>query len=30
MGADRQLLTDDSFRAAEGVAQGIICFLEDE
>jgi N-acetylmuramoyl-L-alanine amidase len=30
MGADRQLLTDDSFRAAQGVAQGIICFLEDE
>ena len=27
MGADRALLTDDSFRVAQGVAQGIICFL---
>jgi N-acetylmuramoyl-L-alanine amidase len=30
MGADRKLLTDDSYKAALGVAQGIICFLEDD
>ena len=28
MGADRVLLTDDSYKVAQGVAQGIICFLE--
>jgi N-acetylmuramoyl-L-alanine amidase len=28
MGADRELLTDHSFKAAQGVARGIVCFLE--
>jgi N-acetylmuramoyl-L-alanine amidase len=28
MGADREMLTDNSFTLAQGVAWGIICFLE--
>jgi N-acetylmuramoyl-L-alanine amidase len=28
MDADRELLTENSFMAAQGVAQGVICFLE--
>jgi N-acetylmuramoyl-L-alanine amidase len=28
MDADRELLTEDSYHVAEGVARGIICFLE--
>lgn len=30
MAADRELLTDESFRLAQGIAQGIACFLEGE
>jgi N-acetylmuramoyl-L-alanine amidase len=28
MAADRELLTDGSYRLAQGIAQGIFCFLE--
>jgi len=30
MAADRALLTDDSYRLAQGIAQGISCFIEGE
>ena len=30
MGADRELLTENSYKVAQGVARGIICFLEGE
>lgn len=30
MGADREMLTENAFEVAQGVVQGIICFLEGE
>jgi N-acetylmuramoyl-L-alanine amidase len=30
MGADREVLTDSSYLLAQGIAQGISCFLEGE
>jgi len=30
MGADRDLLTDEAYKVAQGVVQGILCFLEGE
>jgi N-acetylmuramoyl-L-alanine amidase len=30
MGADRELLTENSYAVAQGVARGIACFLEGE
>ncbi len=30
MGADRELLTEDAYEVAQGVARGIACFLEGE
>lgn len=30
MGADRELLTDEAYKVAQGVVQGILCFLEGE
>jgi len=30
MGADRELLTEDAYHVAQGVARGIACFLEGE
>jgi hypothetical protein len=30
MGADRDLLTDGSYLLAQGIVQGITCFLEGE
>jgi N-acetylmuramoyl-L-alanine amidase len=30
MGADRELLTDNAYRVAQGVVRGITCFLEGE
>jgi hypothetical protein len=30
MGADRDLLIDDAYEVAQGVARGIACFLEGE
>jgi N-acetylmuramoyl-L-alanine amidase len=30
MGADREMLTDHAFEVAQGVARGIVCFLEGE
>ncbi len=30
MGADRELLTEDAYHVAQGVAKGIACFLESE